>query len=559
MVTEVCPNCNNTVVGQFNPSKTRAYLTGLAKTGGMKAVLATVGSVVPGFGNIGGFLAGGAIDLIYGKDIKKLIDKVADLFDDNKVYVFDCPNCGQTWSRQEENLVTFSQSYDANLDNASIDEMSPDNVSNEEVSEEMIEQFMQDLSFFLDNSEQINQTYKTTSDFMTKMYESSKNSSSRMGAAYHFLAALAGLFFLMDTDDEDIRWKTKSQIKQALYLSNADEYLLIETLLQIQTSKEVYSLSKLIRKATACKIDNNYSWLKKEYYQKSLVPDVCFWKVNDMVTKSTISDEDKIELWKSLVNSPVADYRMFANLQIYWKLSGSDESAYSFLLEAFNTKGFSLRKIDIEDVMYQKWLGAAEEYAECLYSGVSNKIGHDKHRGLEMLHTIADLGTYEPCLWARKFLGELAEKDGNIHQALTYYITAGEIASDEAMRVRKLISDTTDSPNSSAKMSKTSSEEEEYLSEVKACLEDGGSFSKGERRLLEKLRIKLSITEERAAELEQLVMTPELTEEEKEYISEYEACLAEDGVISASERRLLNRLRDKLGISEERAVELENL
>ena len=45
--------------------------------------------------------------------------------------------------------------------------------------------------------------------------------------------------------------------------------------------------------------------------------------------------------------------------------------------------------------------------------------------------------------------------------------------------------------------------------------------------------------------------------EEKEYQEELKACL-EDGTISDRERRLLDRLRKSLGISEERAKAIEN-
>ena len=78
MLTEVCSHCHNTVAGQFSPSNTRKWLTAIAKKGGMKAVLAAVGSAVPVIGNIGGFLTGTAIDLIYGKDIEKFIDKISE-------------------------------------------------------------------------------------------------------------------------------------------------------------------------------------------------------------------------------------------------------------------------------------------------------------------------------------------------------------------------------------------------------------------------------------------------------------------------------------------------
>ena len=100
-------------------------------------------------------------------------------------------------------------------------------------------------------------------------------------------------------------------------------------------------------------------------------------------------------------------------------------------------------------------------------------------------------------------------------------------------------------------------EEEEYLEELKACLEEDGEISSKERRLLDRLRNRLGISVERAEELEKSLQEIQLTEEEKEYLEEYQACL-EEGEISPKERRLLDRLRDKLGISEERAREIED-
>ena len=44
----------------------------------------------------------------------------------------------------------------------------------------------------------------------------------------------------------------------------------------------------------------------------------------------------------------------------------------------------------------------------------------------------------------------------------------------------------------------------------------------------------------------------------QEYLEEYRACL-EEGEIPSKERRLLDRLRDKLGIHPSRAKEIENL
>ena len=100
--------------------------------------------------------------------------------------------------------------------------------------------------------------------------------------------------------------------------------------------------------------------------------------------------------------------------------------------------------------------------------------------------------------------------------------------------------------------------EKEYIEEYKACLADNnGTISNSQRRLLEKVRVSLWVSEPRARELESMCSAPQLTDEEKEYLAEYKACLNDGGIITASERRLLERLRKSLGISEQRAKELE--
>ena len=99
------------------------------------------------------------------------------------------------------------------------------------------------------------------------------------------------------------------------------------------------------------------------------------------------------------------------------------------------------------------------------------------------------------------------------------------------------------------------SEEQEYLEEIRACLDNDGEISSRERRLLDRLRKTLGITEVRAKELEASVN--DMSDDEKEYQEELKACL-EDGTISDRERRLLDRLRKSLGISEERAKAIED-
>lgn len=102
-----------------------------------------------------------------------------------------------------------------------------------------------------------------------------------------------------------------------------------------------------------------------------------------------------------------------------------------------------------------------------------------------------------------------------------------------------------------------SASELEYLEELKECLADG-EIGPRERRLLDKIRLKLDITEERAQELEASLANPVLTEEEKEYLNEFREC-STDGTVSDKERRLLEKVRKMLGISEERAKEIEQI
>ena len=99
--------------------------------------------------------------------------------------------------------------------------------------------------------------------------------------------------------------------------------------------------------------------------------------------------------------------------------------------------------------------------------------------------------------------------------------------------------------------------EQEYLDDLNAALCDGIIDESG-KRILERRRLKLGITEQRAAQLNEGSQKISLTEEEMEYMQDFEDCF-DDGVITDSEKRLLVRRREKLGISEQRSIELEHM
>lgn len=99
--------------------------------------------------------------------------------------------------------------------------------------------------------------------------------------------------------------------------------------------------------------------------------------------------------------------------------------------------------------------------------------------------------------------------------------------------------------------------EEEYLKELAACLKEG-DLTDMQRKLLLRQAAKLGIDPARAALLETIAQNKQAqyTEAELEYMEEIDICL-EDGKISADARKIISRHRIKLGISELRAAQLE--
>ena len=101
-----------------------------------------------------------------------------------------------------------------------------------------------------------------------------------------------------------------------------------------------------------------------------------------------------------------------------------------------------------------------------------------------------------------------------------------------------------------------SDNEKKYLDEVKMILADG-EIGNREKKLLERKRDKLNISAQRADEIEKSCKA-QLSDEEIEYLNTYKD-LAKDGIISDTERRLLDREAYRLGISPDRVLELEKL
>lgn len=101
--------------------------------------------------------------------------------------------------------------------------------------------------------------------------------------------------------------------------------------------------------------------------------------------------------------------------------------------------------------------------------------------------------------------------------------------------------------------------EKEYLDELRSIYTEQSEITERERRLLNRLSKSLGISDERAKELEDQMNPNTLSDKEQEYAEEIKACLEDDGVISDRERRILNRLATSLDITPERAEEIEKI
>ena len=101
------------------------------------------------------------------------------------------------------------------------------------------------------------------------------------------------------------------------------------------------------------------------------------------------------------------------------------------------------------------------------------------------------------------------------------------------------------------------SEEQEYVDALKEYLSDG-EISERERKMLDRVRKALGITEDRAAQLESGLNQPTLSDDEKEYLEAYREYLV-DGAIDDKSRKRLEIFRKGLGLSEERAKEMEQM
>lgn len=524
-------------------------------------MLTAAGSVIPGFGNVSGFLAGTAIDLIYGKDINKLVDYVADLFDDNKIYVFTCPNCGYSWTRKEEDLI-FDSDEDGYTESYSESVCS---------SEALVEEFKEKFDDFLERVDAAIVNALSTKELTAEMAvegDAIREVDEATASQYYYLAGLCSLLYAKehasDPDASEFAVCAEAYLARANSLLPDNEYELMQQAamsLAAKTPEECVNVGTLdtanyqFPDVTLFEED----WLISIYeycrFHSMYVADVCATRTDE----GQFGDEFYLKLWKPGLKFQDKDYRMYSNVNVA-RYCTDREDGENVTYEESNalnavvtTSGYSIDTCDVEDLFDRAWLEGCVYYAESVVEKVNPYVAPHVKGQLSILERISELGDCYPVMLACYALGRYYEKgigvEKNLAKARMYYQKAG--CEKELARLENETS-------ASAESCSLSENEAEYAEEVKVCLENG-EISNGERRLLEKLRVKLGISDDRAAEIEASLSDPQLTEAEQEYVDGYNECLRESGVITSGERRLLNKLRITLGISESRAEELEKI
>lgn len=121
-------------------------------------------------------------------------------------------------------------------------------------------------------------------------------------------------------------------------------------------------------------------------------------------------------------------------------------------------------------------------------------------------------------------------------------------------RSKKLLQkNTLPQPNS---VTALTNNEDEFLNEVRFCLDDDGIIDSEEQGYLDKVSQKLGLPQTKAKELQNSLISPQITDNERKYIEAISE-LTIDGKIPSSSLRIVERYRKLYEVSSQRAEELE--
>lgn len=555
---EQCPKCGNWVEGKKVATFARKMTRGAVKKGSAVATGMAIGSIIPGAGTIIGGALGLAASALMDDSVNEVADLVEDIAFDETEYEFRCPKCGCTWKRS--NVRTL------NCNNSNL------SYSNNGTEQDL---FIRELNYYLENSDRIIDTKENVQSYIKTINDKVTSYNSIIESEYFFLKAICCLdYSFLHEDDKTLISLGNYNINNAISaFPKNGEYILVKLMFDSFSVNHNASVVVKIQSNIQYKyfeitmLDNNMldnTLLNTEYltelYEKarfySLVDSVCALENRENYNGAVECLEMMIQL--SDIGYKLCGYELLMDYYYFGRkgLIVSKENGFNYAQKGYELADFS-NEFNPEIGYHSRWLRCLERIAYAYLEGEGTN--QDYPKAFELTTKAANLGG----MYSAYNLGEIYELGRGVSVnkalALEWYEKAFELGLEGAKeKIDQLRGITSTSTQKQTSNSSISEDEQEYLEEVKMCLEEDNEISPRERRLLDRLRNKLNISEERAKELEESLKAPQLTEDEQEYLEEYKLCMEEDGEISSKERRLLDRLRDKLGISVERAKELEN-
>ena len=581
-ISQRCPKCGNYTKGEV----VEDFKRGLTKIA-IKGVGKLVEPEVPGVGTL--------ISVTSDITAKKLNNV---LYGDATDFEFHCPKCGYTWRNLSQNASentgfvslkdvpcitrrNLSQRASENTGFVSLKDVPciennlfrtasvgsynyPSKNFSKDVYRDIEDKYNEQLVTLQEEVVDIATNKSKALEYISGIDDALPSIQDENKIKFNVLQALCCLIYSEGNQKKDMSLCKKGMnIAKKAY--HADEeaniiYYCLKSLCIDNDKDNVLAEQRLI--SEKCHLfDNHCKLFKCKFYAEIRFSSLCE-TAKALENKNRILDA--ISIYKLITDLPDNAYKSFglSVMGRIYAVKGIDEvKGFKCVQEAADLVDYT-SEFDANNFFHIEWRNALTNSSWSYYSGDGN-TPVDYRKAYKQAMLASNLGSAE----AMETVGEIyqyCDQYKDLSAAIKWYKKSAELGCEVAQAKLKelemILSGNVTSNDTGGEESDTdySSSEQEYIEEIKCCLEEDEEISPRERRLLEKLRIKLGITEERAKELEESLLAPALTDDEKEYLEEYKECAA-DGEITAKERRLLDKLRKMLGISEERAKELETL
>ena len=503
-IIEKCPHCGTKVRGEIEQTFKRKVTRGTVKKGSMMATGAAIGSIIPGAGTLAGATIGAAVGIVAGAlmddHVSKVSDDLEDVFFDNATFNFCCPDCGHSWKSEYSNNNKDCEYRPVNQDDDDNEGLVPLTSS----TVQKIKQIISDNTSI--NLEDIVSTDNLEDDLAAD-----------------------------DEEKQNIIDELESEFGISI-TKDADDFTFVDDFIECVTGESI-------------------------------------WEEDDQYDGSEDDDADAAEeRFSSFFNSYIDDeYKDMEMTKLANMFEGEAEECPS---EGIKAQYYCLAAVVRTEFFIAEWFD----------NQFKNYSGEDQYVSLLQKCICDGLDDIEKSLELVPGDKEYLLINGILAMLNDYYVETKNDKNAFVDKYVKLLEECRDCENcmfnmewlvglymkvynsiiemfdkgASEEATSTNSEaEQEYINELKDILADG-EISPRERRLLDKIRQKLGITEDRAKELEASLSEPQLTEDEQEYLDMYRE-YAEEGEITDKARRRLDKFANALGISSDRIEEIEKL